>query len=196
MMLELVFATQNPNKILEVEKMLPSSLKIKGLQDIGCNEDIPETQKTLEGNAMQKAKFIKDRYHVNCFADDTGLEIESLGGKPGVLSARYAGEQKDSNANIQKIWSEIRNATNRKAQFRTVIALLLDGEELTFEGIVKGEIIMEKRGSDGFGYDPVFIPQNYQQTFAEMPLNEKNKISHRYLAIKMFSEYLQSLHYI
>ncbi len=196
MMLELVFATQNPNKILEVGKMLPNSLKIKGLQEIGCDEDIPETQNTLEGNAMQKARFIKDRYLVNCFADDTGLEIEALGGKPGVLSARYAGEQKDSNANIQKIWSELRNATNRKAQFRTVIALLLDGEELTFEGIVKGEIILEKRGTDGFGYDPVFIPQNYQQTFAEMPLNEKNKISHRYKAIKMFSEYLQSLNYI
>ncbi len=195
-MLELVFATQNPNKILEVEKMLPPSLKVKGLKDIGCDEDIPETQNTLEGNAMQKARYIKDHYQVNCFADDTGLEIEALDGKPGVLSARYAGEHKNSNDNIEKIWRELRDVTNRKAQFRTVIALLLDGEELTFEGTVKGEIIMEKRGNDGFGYDPVFIPQNYQQTFAEMPLKEKNKISHRYQAIKMFSEYLLSLNYI
>ncbi|MFW5892429.1 MAG: non-canonical purine NTP diphosphatase [Bacteroidota bacterium] len=195
-MLELVFATQNPNKIIEVEKMLPDSLKIKGLKDIGCNEDIPETQNTLEGNALQKAWYIKNRYQVNCFADDTGLEIEALDGQPGVFSARYAGENKNSNDNIEKIWRELKNKTNRKAQFRTVIALLLDDEELTFEGIVKGEIIMEKRGSDGFGYDPVFIPQNYRQTFAEMPLKEKNKISHRYKAIKMLSEYLLSLNYI
>lgn len=196
MSLDIIFATGNPNKIEEVTQILPPGLNVRGLQDINCPADLPETQDTLQGNAMQKARYVKDNYGVNCFADDTGLEIDALKGAPGVMSARYAGAEKDSNANIRKVLQQLEGKKNRRAKFRTVIAALIEEEELTFEGIVKGTIINEPRGKDGFGYDPVFVPEGYDLSFAEMPLQEKNAISHRYKAIKMFSDYLMSLNYI
>lgn len=150
---------------------------------------------TLEENALQKARYIYDKFGVNCFADDTGLEVDALNGRPGVHSARYAGEDKDSNANMDKLLDELKNSDNRRAQFRTVIALIIDGDELLFNGIAEGEIIDEKRGKEGFGYYPIFVPRGYKETFAQMPLQEKNRISHRYKATKMLAEYLMSLNY-
>ena len=194
-MLKIIFATQNPNKLQEIKTMLPDGIELKGLEHLGLNEDIPETQETLEGNALQKARFIYERFKVNCFADDTGLEVEALNGKPGVYSARYAGEEKDSHANMNKLLNDLKNVENRRAQFRTVIALIIEGEELLFNGIAEGEIINEKRGQEGFGYDPIFVPRGYKETFAQMPLQEKNRISHRYKATKMLAEYLMSLNY-
>jgi XTP/dITP diphosphohydrolase len=194
-MLKIVFATQNPNKLQEIKAMLPDSIELKGLDHLDLNEDIPETQDTLEGNALQKARYVYEKFGVNCFADDTGLEVEALNGKPGVFSARYAGEGKDSNANMDKLLDELKNSDNRRAQFRTVIALIIDGDELLFNGIAEGEIIDEKRGKEGFGYDPIFVPRGYKETFAQMPLHEKNRISHRYKATKMLAEYLMSLNY-
>lgn len=194
-MLKIVFATQNPNKLQEIKAILPESIEITGLDHLGLNEDIPETQDTLEGNALQKARYVYEKFGVNCFADDTGLEAEALNGRPGVHSARYAGEGKDSNANMDKLLYELKNSDNRRAQFRTVIALIIDGEELLFNGIAEGEIIDEKRGKEGFGYDPIFVPRGYKETFAQMPLNEKNRISHRYKATKMLADYLMSLNY-
>jgi len=193
--MELVFATQNNNKLAEVELMLPKNMVIKGLNQIGCIEEIPETENTLQGNALQKARFVRDKYGFNCFSDDTGLEIAALDGRPGVYSARYAGEQKNSMDNMEKVLQELQGITNRRARFRTVIALILDNEEMLFEGIAEGEIIAQKRGAEGFGYDPIFVPVGYTQTFAEMPLAIKNKISHRYKAFTMLSEYLMSLNY-
>jgi len=194
-MLKIIFATQNPNKLQEIKAMLPDGIELKGLEHLGLNEDIPETQETLEGNALQKARFIYERFKVNCFADDTGLEVEALNGKPGVYSARYAGEEKDSHENMNKLLNDLKNVENRRAQFRTVIALIIEGEELLFNGIAEGEIINEKRGQEGFGYDPIFVPRGYKETFAQMPLQEKNRISHRYKATKMLAEYLMSLNY-
>jgi XTP/dITP diphosphohydrolase len=194
-MLKIVFATQNPNKLQEIKAMLPDSIELKGLDHLDLNEDIPETQDTLEGNALQKARYVYEKFGVNCFADDTGLEVEALNGKPGVFSARYAGEGKDRNANMDKLLDELKNSDNRRAQFRTVIALIIDGDELLFNGIAEGEIIDEKRGKEGFGYDPVFVPRGYKETFAQMPLQEKNRISHRYKATQMLAEYLMSLNY-
>lgn len=193
--MNLVFATHNPNKLKEVRLMLPKNMKIAGLEDIGCTEEIPETQSTLEGNALEKARFVRKHYCCNCFSDDTGLEIEALNGKPGVFSARYAGEDKNSLANMEKVLQQMQGLENRKAQFRTVIALILETEEMLFEGIVEGKIITEKRGSEGFGYDPIFVPNGYTDTFAQMPLNQKNLLSHRYKAFNMLSEYLMSLNY-
>ncbi len=193
--MKLVFATHNPHKLAEVQSMLPENMNILGLNDIGCEEDIPETQLTLQGNALEKARFVRKHYCCYCFSDDTGLEIEALGGKPGVLSARYAGDSRDSLSNMDKILKEMEGIENRKARFRTVIALILENEELLFEGIAEGKIISEKRGIEGFGYDPIFVPTGYEQTFAEMPLKEKNRISHRYKAFNMLSEYLMSLNY-
>lgn len=182
-MIEIVFATNNPNKLKEVQAQLPQGIRLISLGEIGCTEDIPETQNTIEGNAIQKANYIKSNYNLDCFADDTGLEVLSLNGAPGVYSARYAGPQKNAEANIEKLLSELKNKPNRKAQFKTVIALHFKGKLITFEGICKGEITHEKKGFDGFGYDPIFRPIGKTQTFAEMPLKEKTIIGHRGLAI-------------
>ncbi|MFN2396358.1 MAG: non-canonical purine NTP diphosphatase [Bacteroidales bacterium] len=194
--MKIFFATNNTHKLEEVKAMLPGDIELCGMDELGLEEEIPETHDTLEGNALQKARFIHDKYGVNCFADDTGLEVDALEGRPGVHSARYAGDQKDSNANTQKLLNELKDKKNRKARFRTVIALILDNEEMLFNGIAEGEIIDEKRGNEGFGYDPVFVPAGYTQTFAEMSLEEKNKISHRYKATNMLAEYMMSLNFM
>jgi len=191
--MELVFATANQNKAKEIQTLIPSFIKIKSLNDINCVEDIPETQTTIEGNASQKAFYVFEKYKVNCFADDTGLEVEALNGRPGVLSARYAGEMKDANANMDKILLELKGVENRKARFKTVISLVIDGKEHLFEGIVDGVILSEKRGADGFGYDPIFMPIGYNKSFAEMDLSEKNTISHRARATYKLLEYLKQI---
>jgi XTP/dITP diphosphohydrolase len=187
---ELIFATNNLHKLSEIQSLIGDQFILKSLQQIGCTEDIPETAPTLEGNALLKAQYIFDKYGKNCFADDTGLEIEALDGRPGVFSARYATDGHDFEANIDKVLEELSEADNRKARFRTVIALILDGSVHYFEGIVKGEIIAERKGIKGFGYDPVFLPDGYDQTFAEMLLTEKNKISHRARAVNKLVDFL------
>lgn len=191
-MKELIFATANPNKIKEIKAILDGQFSILGLDSIGCTEDIPETQPTIEGNALQKAQYVVDHYGVDCFAEDTGLEIDALDGEPGVYSARYAGPERDSDANIRLALSKLRDKKNRAAQFKTVIALIQDGKTMTFEGIVRGTIIEEKRGKGGFGYDPVFVPDGYEQTFGEMDPEIKNQISHRARAVAKLREYLIS----
>lgn len=188
--MQLVSATNNPNKIKEIKQLLPHSIQLLSLVEIGCNEDIPETSETIAGNALQKARYVFEKYGYNCFADDTGLEIESLNGEPGIYSARYAGPQRDANDNMSKVLINLKDITNRKANFKTVIALIIDGKETLFEGIAKGEITQEKSGSEGFGYDPIFKPEGCDITFSEMNLNEKNKISHRAKAVKQLSSYL------
>jgi XTP/dITP diphosphohydrolase len=188
--MQLIFATNNANKLKEVNSLLSSSITLKSLTDIGFNEDIPETENTLEGNALLKARYIAQKFNCNCFADDTGLEIVALNGEPGVYSARYAGEHKNSEDNIQKVLEKLKGKDNRQAQFRTVIALILDDKEYLFEGIVKGKITEEKRGTDGFGYDPIFIPDGFDKTFAEMTLSEKNQVSHRAIALNKMAEFL------
>ena len=188
---KLVFATNNAHKLEEIRSMLGDRIEISSLADIHCQADIPETADTLEGNARQKAMYIYENYGLDCFADDTGLEVEALGGAPGVYSARYAGgEGHDSQANMNKLLKEMEEKNNRKAQFRTIISLIEKGEEKQFEGIVKGEIIREKKGESGFGYDPVFQPEGYHETFAELGNEIKNKISHRARAVKALCEYL------
>lgn len=187
----LVFATNNAHKLEEVRAILGNDFQIASLKEIGCHDDIPETADTLEGNAMQKAQYIKDKFGMDCFADDTGLEVEALNNAPGVFSARYAGPGHDSEANMKKLLHEMEGKENRKSRFRTVIALLLDGKEYTFEGIVKGNIIEEKRGDSGFGYDPIFVPEGYDLTFAELGNDIKNKISHRAEAVKKLSAFLK-----
>lgn len=189
--MKLVFATNNPNKIKEVQAILPSNIQIVSLQEIGCNEDIPETSATIEGNAIQKAKYIKEKYGYDCFADDTGLEVEILDGEPGVYSARYAGETKDANANMDKLLKKLEARTNRNARFKTVIALVINDELNTFTGICSGSIIKNKKGKDGFGYDPIFLPKGYTKTFAELPLAEKNKIGHRGKAMQQLIHYFK-----
>ncbi len=189
----LVFATANQNKAKEIQSLIPDSIEILSLNDINCQEEIPETQTTIEGNAYQKAYYVFEKYHKNCFADDTGLEIESLDWEPGVLSARYAGESKDANENMDKVLSEMSGLKNRNARFKTVISLIIDGMEIQFEGIVNGQILTEKKGSQGFGYDPIFLPDGFNISFAEMGLSEKNKISHRALAVNKLVEYLNTL---
>jgi XTP/dITP diphosphohydrolase len=191
--MELVFATANQNKAKEIQTLIPSFIKIKSLNDINCLEDIPETQATIEGNASQKAFYVFEKYNVNCFADDTGLEVEALNGRPGVLSARYAGEMKDANANMDKVLNELIGIENRKARFKTVISLVINGEQRLFEGIVDGVILKHKLGSQGFGYDPIFVPNGYDKTFAELSIAEKNKISHRARAVNKLVEYLNQL---
>ncbi|WP_340066929.1 non-canonical purine NTP diphosphatase [Ascidiimonas aurantiaca] len=191
--MELVFATHNKNKIKEVIPLLPTGIKVLSLDDIGCKEDIAETAATLEGNALLKATYIKKNYGYDCFADDTGLEVEVLQGAPGVYSARYAGEQKNTEANIEKLLYEMKEHLNRNARFRTVIALSMGEHEKVFEGVVEGSIHNEKKGDKGFGYDPVFVPREYRNTFAELPLEEKNKISHRARALQKLIEYLHTL---
>ncbi|MAD97306.1 MAG: non-canonical purine NTP pyrophosphatase [Flavobacteriaceae bacterium] len=190
--MKLVFSTNNQNKLLEVQKMLPPEIELLSLKDIHCFDDVEETEDTLEGNAKLKANHIRDNYHVNCFSDDTGLEVEALNGRPGVYSARYAGEPANAENNIEKLLGELQGKTNRKAQFRTAICLNLNDEEFFFEGVCKGMIIDEKRGTKGFGYDPVFIPDGFDQTFAEMNEADKNRISHRGLAIQQLTDFLKS----
>ena len=186
----LVFATNNLHKLEEVRDILGGSFRIASLKEIGCTDDIPETADTLEGNALQKARYVKEKFGYDCFADDTGLEVEALGGAPGVFSARYAGPGHDSEANMQKLLKELEGKTNRQAQFRTVVALILEGREYTFEGIVRGTILTERRGTAGFGYDPVFVPEGYAETFAEMGSEEKNRISHRARAVQKLADFL------
>lgn len=187
----LVFATNNQHKLEEISAILGDEINLLSLKDIHCDVDIPETAETLEGNARQKATYIQQHYGLDCFADDTGLEVEALNGAPGVYSARYAGEGHDSEANMQKLLQNLQGASNRKAQFRTAICLMMDGEEHLFEGICKGEIIQEKRGTSGFGYDPIFVPDGYEETFAELGNDIKNKISHRAKAVELLCEFLK-----
>ena len=190
-MRKLVFATNNAHKLEEIRAILGDKVEVLSLKDIQCDVDIPETADTLEGNAVLKAEYIYRHYGMDCFADDTGLEVEALNGAPGVYSARYAGgEGHDSEANMRKLLAEMEGKTNRKAQFRTVICLIEGGAEHLFEGVVKGEIIEEKRGASGFGYDPVFMPEGYTETFAEMGSEEKNRISHRARAVQALCAYL------
>lgn len=188
--IKLVFATNNANKIREIQALMPQHIDLLSLEQIGCSEDIPETAETIEGNALQKAHYVKENYGYDCFADDTGLEVEALNGAPGVYSARYAGEEKDNQANMNKLLKELEQHENRSARFKTVIALILGDKEYTFPGICEGEILSEKRGDQGFGYDPVFKPTGYSTTFAEMSLEEKSKISHRGRATRKLIEFL------
>ena len=191
--MKLVFATQNENKAQEIQSLLPEYFKIITLKDIRCFDEIPETAETLEGNSLLKASFISETYNLNCFADDTGLEIEALDNRPGVYSARYAGPEKSAAANINKVLLELEGKTERNAQFRTLITLILNKSTFSFEGIVRGEIISEKRGENGFGYDPIFVPEGEVRTFAEMSLEEKNKHSHRARAFQKMIEFLNEL---
>jgi len=189
----LVFATNNAHKLEEVAQILGDQIELRNLKDIGCEDDIPETADTLEGNALQKAKYIHSRYHLDCFADDTGLEIEALNGEPGVYSARYAGEGRDPQDNMNKVLQELQGKANRKARFRTAVSLILDGKEYLFEGIINGVITEEKRGEAGFGYDPIFLPDGYEETFAELGNEVKNEISHRALAVQKLCDFLKNL---
>ncbi len=193
MIMKLVFATANQNKAKEIQAIIPDSIEILSLNDIHCLEEIPETQATIEGNASQKAFYVFEKYEQNCFADDTGLEIEALYGEPGVLSARYAGDEKSADKNMDKVLSKMKNFTNRKARFKTVISLVINGKELQFEGVVNGTILNEKKGNSGFGYDPIFLPDGSSKSFAEMELSEKNTTSHRAKAVNKLVEYLNSL---
>jgi len=191
--MELVFATHNKNKVKEVQAILPPHISLLSLTDIGCLEEIPETGKTLEENAILKANYITRNFGYPCFADDTGLIVDALNGAPGVYSARYAGKSRDANANMDKLLIELKRAKDRKAQFETVIALNLNEEQHIFKGEIEGKIINEKRGEQGFGYDPIFIPNGYSKTFAELPSEIKNNISHRGLAIQKLITYLNNL---
>ncbi|SFF09058.1 non-canonical purine NTP diphosphatase [Flavobacterium xueshanense] len=177
--MQFVFASNNKNKILELQSMLPESITILSLESIGCFEDIPETADTIEGNAIQKANYVTEKFGYDCFADDTGLEVDALNGDPGVFSARYAGEQRNADDNMNKLLEALVVQNERKAQFKTVIALNLKGKQYLFTGIAKGEITLEKIGNQGFGYDPIFQPEGFLQTFAQLSLDVKNKISHR-----------------
>lgn len=188
---KLVVATNNAHKLEEISAILGDEMELLSLKDINCHADIPETANTLEGNARQKAMYIYENYGMDCFADDTGLEVDALNGAPGVFSARYAGDGHDSEANMQKLLKELEGKENRKAQFRTAICLIMEGKEYLFEGIVKGEIIAEKRGSAGFGYDPIFVPEGYEQTFAELGNDIKNTISHRARAVEKLCKFLK-----
>lgn len=190
--MQLVFATNNLNKLKEVQQLVPQGVKLLSLSDINCYEEIPETQNSIEGNAIQKVNFIKEHYGYDCFADDTGLEVEALHGEPGVYSARYAGAQCNAEDNIKKMLKALKDRSNRKARFKTVIALHFDGNLHTFTGICNGDITETKQGSNGFGYDPVFKPNGYKETFAEMDLTVKNKISHRAKAFQLLVSFLNS----
>ena len=192
--MKLVFATHNPNKLKEVQQLVPNQIELINLETIGCTTDIPETAGTIEGNAKLKADFITNNYQLSCFADDTGLLVNSLKGEPGVYSARYAGPQADSNANMDKLLTNLSSKKDRSAYFQTVIALNLNGKTYIFEGKIEGVITASKRGENGFGYDPIFQPNGYKETFAELPLTIKNKISHRALAFKKLITYLNSIH--
>jgi XTP/dITP diphosphohydrolase len=189
--MQLVFASNNKNKILEIQSMLPENIKILSLEDIGCIEDIPETADTIEGNAILKANYVTQKYGFDCFADDTGLEVDYLNGEPGVYSARYAGEQRNADDNMNKLLDALSNKTNRKAQFKTVIVLNLNGEQELFTGIVRGEITLKKTGNQGFGYDPIFQAEGFSETFAQLPLEMKNKIGHRGKATQLLIDFLK-----
>lgn len=191
--MQLVFASNNKNKISELQSMLPDTIKILSLESIGCFEDIPETADTIEGNAILKANYVTEKYGYDCFADDTGLEVEALNGEPGVYSARYAGEQRNADDNMHKLLLNLAGKNNRKAQFKTVITLNHQGSQQLFTGVATGEITLEKSGTSGFGYDPIFQPTNYQETFAEISAELKNEISHRGKATQKLVEYLNNL---
>ena len=192
-MKKFVFATNNAHKLEEVKAIVGAKIEILSLKDIGCQADIPETADTLEGNALLKARFIYETYHLDCFADDTGLEVEALNGAPGVYSARYAGDAHNSEANMRKLLQELEGVENRRARFRTAFALILNGKEHLFEGIVNGHITPVRHGTSGFGYDPVFVPDGYTQTFAEMGDALKNKISHRAIGVQKLCKFLHTL---
>ena len=191
--MQIVFATNNINKIREVQALLPNSIQIISLESIGCLEDIPETADTIEGNAIQKANYITQKYGYDCFADDTGLEVEELNGEPGVFSARYAGIQRNADDNMNLLLEKLRNQTNRKAQFKTVIALNLKGKQHLFTGIAAGKITLEKIGNQGFGYDPIFQPEGFSETFAQLSLAQKGQISHRGKATQALITFLESI---
>jgi XTP/dITP diphosphohydrolase len=192
-MKKLVFATNNDHKLRELKQILPADFELLSLNDIGCTDDIPETGPTLETNASQKSYYIWERYGINCFADDTGLEVEALLNEPGVYSARYAGEERSARANMLKVLEKLNNKTNRKARFRCVISLVINGEEKQFEGIVEGQILPEGQGEAGFGYDPIFMPDGYTLSFAQMGAVDKNRISHRGRAVEKLVEYLRNI---
>ncbi len=189
---KIVFATNNTNKIREIKQIIGGKFQILTLEDVGCFEDIPENQNTLVGNALQKARYIYDKYKINSFADDTGLEVDCLNGMPGVYSARYAGEEQNSEKNIQKLLNELGDTSERTAKFRTIIALVLEDKDYFFEGVIEGTIAGEPKGENGFGYDPVFIPRGFDETFAEMPPEIKNKISHRLLVLEKLTGFLKN----
>jgi len=189
--MQLVFASNNKNKIKEIQLLLPVNFKILSLEEIGCTEDIPETADTIEGNAILKANYVTEKYGYNCFADDSGLEVEALNGAPGVYSARYAGEPKNDDNNMNKLLFDLKEETNRKANFKTVICLNLNGKQHLFTGIINGKIIEEKTGTNGFGYDPIFAADGYSKTFAELTIEEKSNISHRGIAVKQLIDFLK-----
>jgi XTP/dITP diphosphohydrolase len=191
--MKIVFASNNKNKIHEIQSMLPENIQIVSLESIGCFEEIPETADTIEGNAILKANYVTQKYGFDCFADDTGLEVDSLNGQPGVFSARYAGEQKNADDNMDKLMKELSGKPNKNAQFKTVIALNFKGKQHLFVGIASGKITSEKMGTGGFGYDPIFKPSGYEKTFAELSLEVKNEISHRGKATKLLIEFLQKV---
>ena len=191
--MKLIFATNNPNKLKEVSAILGNNIKLLSLKDINCNVDIPETSNTLEGNAALKTKFIYENYGLDCFSDDTGLEIKSLNNAPGVYSARYSGEDKNAEANMLKVLTNLKDFTDRTARFRTVVSLILKDKEYFFEGVIDGKITLEKHGDSGFGYDPIFQPDGYDKTFAELGDDIKNKISHRAIAINKLCEFLKNI---
>lgn len=192
-MRKIVFATGNKNKVKEVNEVLPASISIIGLKEIGCREDLPETSPTLEGNALQKARYVFDHFGVDCFSEDTGLEVDALDGAPGVYTARYAGPGCNPDDNIDLLLKNLSGINNRKARFKTIIALILNGEEYLFEGIAAGEIGLQRQGNGGFGYDPVFIPDGFETSFAQMESEEKNKISHRGKAVEKLVSFLEKI---
>ncbi|WP_298121614.1 non-canonical purine NTP diphosphatase [Flavobacterium sp.] len=189
--MKLVFASNNKNKIKEIQLLVPNSIQIVSLEDIGCTEEIPETADTIEGNAILKANYVTQKYGYNCFADDSGLEVDALNGEPGVFSARYAGEPKNDDNNMNKLLSNLKDKTNRTANFKTVICLNYKGKQHLFTGIINGKIIDEKIGNNGFGYDPIFVANDYTKTFAELSIEEKSNISHRGIAVKQLIEFLK-----
>ena len=189
--MELIIASQNQNKLVEFKKILGDKINLFSLSDIGLNQEIPENEKTIKKNAMFKAKFVNTQTGKNDFADDTGLEIDSLNGEPGVYSARYSGVERNSDKNIELVLTKLKNKSNRNSRFKTIISLIIDGKSVNFEGVVEGKITEKKRGSNGFGYDPIFQPNGYASTFGEMSLKEKNKISHRSIAINKMVQYLK-----
>ena len=191
--MKLIFASSNKNKFIEVEKIIPKNIKLGNLIELNFFEEIPEKEDTIEGNAIFKANYINSKFNVNVFADDTGLEVQALDGKPGVHSARYAGNECNSEKNITKLLKELKNIKNRKARFKTIIALVLNKKSYQFEGIINGEILLSKKGENGFGYDPIFKPDGYQKSFAELSIDVKNKISHRALAINKLIDFIKKV---
>jgi len=192
--MKLIFATQNQHKAKEIQALMPLEFEVLTLNDIDIKEDIPETSSTLEGNASQKSNYIKEHFSLDCFSDDTGLEITALNNEPGIYSARYAGSSRNADDNMNLVLSKLADKTDRTAQFRTVISLILEGKEHLFEGVVKGKIIDKKRGTDGFGYDPIFVPEGQDKTFAELSIDEKNKLSHRARAFEKMIHFLKNDH--